>query len=121
MHRAYYSGTDCDVAVKFIEGLATVHDLEIIRRGIETAMQLHHPHIIAYYGGVTEASAENGLIVNHGAAILTELSQGGCVARYIHDLRSHGPRSTSCRFTLAVGLKVIHARLKCRLIEPIRR
>jgi hypothetical protein len=106
VHRAYYSGTDCDVAVKFIEGLATVHDLEIIRRGIEAAMQLNHPHLIAYYGGVTEASAENGLVVNHGAAILTEFCRGGCVASRIHDLRSHGPRSTSSRFTLAVGLKV---------------
>ena len=116
MHRAYYSGTDCDVAVKFIEGLATVHDLEIIRRGIEAAMQLNHPHLIAYYGGVTEASAENGLVVNHGAAILTEFCRGGCVASRIHDLRSHGPRSTSSRFTLAVGLKVIHARLNYSVV-----
>ena len=103
--------TDCDVAFKFIEGLAPLDYLEIIRRGIDAAMQLHHPHIIAYYGGVTEASAENGLVVNHGAAILTEFCRGGCVASRIQDLRSHGPRSTSSRFTLAVGLKVIHARL----------
>ena len=112
MHRAYYSGTDCDVAVKFIEGLATVHDLEIIRRGIEAAMQLNHPHLIAYYGGVTEASAENGLVFSHGVAILAELCRGGCVARYIHDLHVHGPRSTFSRFTFAVGLEVLHARLR---------